>query len=147
MTSPSRILCHPPVLFGLFFRRAPIFAGGNTPLLYRCQIVGNLGDHLAQFQRVQPTGRNLLNAKSSAVNITGDSDSTGAITGNILGAALGIEQIPARWLDTLELREVITEIADDLASVKQWRISSGEYRRSPEEEAEENWWMTKYPGW
>ena len=91
--------------------------------------------------------KNLEDGVIMAVNITGDSDSTGAITGNILGTMLGVEQIPARWLDKLELREVITEIADDLASVKQWRISSGEYRRSPEEEAEENWWTTKYPGW
>jgi ADP-ribosylglycohydrolase len=40
-----------------------------------------------------------------AVNITGDSDSTGSLAGNILGAALGEQSIPRRWLEVLELRE------------------------------------------
>ena len=50
----------------------------------------------------------------AAVNHSGDSDSTGAITGNILGAALGLKAIPQKYLETLELRDVILEIADDL---------------------------------
>jgi ADP-ribosylglycohydrolase len=49
-----------------------------------------------------------------AVNHDGDSDSTGAITGNLLGARHGVDAIPAQWLDPLELREVISEIAEDL---------------------------------
>lgn len=49
-----------------------------------------------------------------AVNHSGDSDSTGTITGNILGTALGIQAIPERWLAVLELREVIEQIAADL---------------------------------
>ncbi|SIM34051.1 Probable ADP-ribosylglycohydrolase [Mycobacteroides abscessus subsp. abscessus] len=48
------------------------------------------------------------------MNHSGDSDSTGAITGNILGAMCGTESLPQDWLDELELREVITTIADDL---------------------------------
>ncbi len=50
-----------------------------------------------------------------AVNHSGDSDSTGAIAGNLLGAALGRTAIPARWLELLELREVIEQVASDLA--------------------------------
>ena len=50
----------------------------------------------------------------AAVNHGGDSDSTGAVTGNILGASLGLRGIPQKYLDNLELREVILEIADDL---------------------------------
>ena len=49
-----------------------------------------------------------------AVNHSGDSDSTGAITGNILGASLGKDAIPAPWLKQLELRPLIEEIALDL---------------------------------
>ena len=49
-----------------------------------------------------------------AVNHDGDSDSTGSITGNMLGVALGVDAIPAEWLEGLELREVIEEVADDL---------------------------------
>lgn len=50
----------------------------------------------------------------AAVNHDGDSDSTGAVTGNILGAALGFDAIPRKYLDKLELKEVILEIAEDL---------------------------------
>jgi ADP-ribosylglycohydrolase len=55
-------------------------------------------------------------ALSLAVTHSGDSDSTGAITGNLLGAALGENAIPSRWLEALELREVIEAIADDVAT-------------------------------
>lgn len=39
----------------------------------------------------------------TAVNHDGDSDSTGAITGNILGAYLGVNSIPKEWVDKVEL--------------------------------------------
>jgi ADP-ribosylglycohydrolase len=52
-----------------------------------------------------------------AVNHDGDSDSTGAIAGQLLGAGLGEGAIPARWLAALELREVIADMADRLAGV------------------------------
>lgn len=50
----------------------------------------------------------------ASVNHSGDSDSTGAVTGNILGAYLGLKSIPQKYLDNLELKDVILEIADDL---------------------------------
>ncbi len=50
----------------------------------------------------------------AAVNHSGDSDSTGAITGTILGMYLGIQAIPAEWLADVELTDVVTQIADDL---------------------------------
>lgn len=50
----------------------------------------------------------------ASVNHSGDSDSTGSVTGNILGAYLGIKAIPQKYLDNLELYDVIIEIADDL---------------------------------
>jgi ADP-ribosylglycohydrolase len=57
-----------------------------------------------------------------AVNHDGDSDSTGAITGNILGAMHGVHAIPKRWLEPLELRAVIASIADDLAEFRGWHV-------------------------
>ena len=57
---------------------------------------------------------NFENALIAAVNHAGDSDSTGAITGNILGAAIGYEAIPEFFLDDLELHDVILHMADDL---------------------------------
>lgn len=50
-----------------------------------------------------------------AVNHDGDSDSTGAIAGNIIGAILGYEAIPHKYLDNLELHDVIVSVADDLS--------------------------------
>jgi ADP-ribosylglycohydrolase len=64
-----------------------------------------------------------------AVNHSGDSDSTGAVAGTILGTMLGKEGIPSRYLERLELAGAIEEIARDLAT---------RFR----EEAE---WEAKYP--
>ena len=59
----------------------------------------------------------------AAVNHDGDSDSTGAITGNIMGAIYGYELIKQKRLfcpegkefnDTIELSNIILAIADDL---------------------------------
>ena len=46
-----------------------------------------------------------------AVNHGGDSDSTGAITGNLLGTLHGAGAIPERWLAQLELRAEIEDLA------------------------------------
>ena len=50
----------------------------------------------------------------ASVNHSGDSDSTGAVTGNILGASLGYDAIPKKYTENLELRDVILELAEDL---------------------------------
>lgn len=50
----------------------------------------------------------------AAVNHSGDSDSTGAVTGNILGAWLGCDAIEDKWKRNLELKKIILEMADDL---------------------------------
>ena len=55
----------------------------------------------------------------ASVNHSGDSDSTGAITGHIVGAYLGLSSIPEEWVQKLEIREVIEQIADDLLSYYQ----------------------------
>lgn len=54
------------------------------------------------------------NAIIAAVNHSGDSDSTGAVTGNILGAYLGIDKIPEKFVANLEMASLIEEIAEDL---------------------------------
>lgn len=51
-----------------------------------------------------------------SVNHSGDSDSTGTITGNILGALHGRSAIPPHWIDDLELNGLIEETAMDLYS-------------------------------
>ena len=50
----------------------------------------------------------------SSVNHSGDSDSTGAICGNIMGLLLGRSAIPDYYTKDLELLDVIEEMASDL---------------------------------
>ena len=57
---------------------------------------------------------NFEQAMIAAVNHGGDSDSTGAVMGNILGAAAGYEAIPQAFKDDVELHDVILHMADDL---------------------------------
>ncbi len=56
------------------------------------------------------------NALRLAVNHGGDSDSTGSICGNIIGAYKGAAALPTKWFRRLELGEVIEETADALCS-------------------------------
>lgn len=53
-------------------------------------------------------------AITTSVNHNGDSDSTGAVTGNILGALIGYKNIDIKWKENLELSETILNIADML---------------------------------
>ena len=76
-------------------------------------------------------GDDFARAVRLAVNHSGDSDSTGAITGNLVGLMLGAEAIPANWLRDLELRNEIEAMARDL------------HTRFEESEA----WLARYPGW
>lgn len=61
----------------------------------------------------------------AAVNHNGDSDSTGAVTGNIVGARIGYEAIQDKWKQNLECKDVILEIADDLCHDCQTDESGG----------------------
>lgn len=70
-----------------------------------------------------------------AVNHDGDSDSTGAIAGNIIGAYLGYEKIPSRFIEKLQLKEIILEIADDL---------SVEIPVNSSFKNNDEYWMSKY---
>jgi len=76
-----------------------------------------------------------------AVNHDGNSSATAALTGHLLGAALGMEAIPSRWLAPLELREVITEIAGDVYDWPQWELGDD---KATAESTQRLW--EKYPG-
>ncbi|MQA86097.1 MAG: ADP-ribosylglycohydrolase family protein [Streptosporangiales bacterium] len=51
-----------------------------------------------------------------AVNHSGDSDSTGAICGNLLGARYGEAALPPDWVGQIEGRDAILKLADDFAA-------------------------------
>ncbi len=79
-----------------------------------------------------------------AVNHSGDSDSTGAICGHLLGASLGFEALPREWLEVVEGRETIERLADDLLAEDQdLRPKGSEFETEP---GFEEWWG-RYPGW
>jgi ADP-ribosylglycohydrolase len=80
------------------------------------------------------TAKDFEGALSLSVTHSGDSDSTGSMVGQLLGAAWGEEAIPARWLRELELRDVVEQIADDVAAVR-----AGSLDREAAAE--------RYPGW
>lgn len=63
-------------------------------------------------------------AMIASVNHCGDSDSTGAVTGNLLGAVVGYEAIPKFFKTDLELHDVILHVADDL-----WRGETTKYKQ------------------
>jgi ADP-ribosyl-[dinitrogen reductase] hydrolase len=52
-----------------------------------------------------------------AVNLGGDTDTNGAVTGALLGARLGTAAIPSRWLETLERRAELEGIGRQLAAM------------------------------
>ena len=65
---------------------------------------------------------NLEEAIVAAVNQGGDADTQGAVTGALAGALYGVEAIPARWLEVLQERELLRDLADQL-------LVAAEYRR------------------
>lgn len=77
-----------------------------------------------------------------AVNHSGDTDSTGAICGNLLGARFGEQCLPAEWLADLEARELIETVADDLAL--QFGSLWDEEAPTPEEFGPD---LDRYPAW
>jgi ADP-ribosylglycohydrolase len=57
----------------------------------------------------------------AAVNHDGDSDSTGSICGNIVGAIHGVAGLPQDWVEQVELRDVIETLAQDFTAVLEGR--------------------------
>ncbi len=77
-------------------------------------------------------GDKLADGLLLAVNHSGDSDSTGVICGNLLGARLGSDEIPSQWLQNLELREAIETLAAEAAQ-EFFERDAGEGRAAPDD--------------
>jgi ADP-ribosylglycohydrolase len=77
-----------------------------------------------------PVARSFKHGVILAVNHDGDFDSTGSITGNLLGAMRGVKVISSEWLQALELRDAITTLAEDPYAFKDWEI--GEFSENAE---------------
>src|SRR5690242_313727 len=79
-----------------------------------------------------PESEQVLDALALAVTHSGDSDSTGAICGNILGALHGETALPSELAHAVEGRSVILQLADDFAL---------EFSQA------DTAWADRYPGW
>jgi ADP-ribosylglycohydrolase len=111
--------------------RALEFASDSAPTPQKVESLGEgwvAEEALAIGIYAALTAENFTQGVVVAVNHGGDSDSTGAIAGNILGTALGRTAVGEQWLEDLELRDEIIEIARDLAYAHAGRaVDSGRY--------------------
>jgi len=88
--------------------------GPPTPEKLESLGAGNVGETaLSMSVYVALTTSDVDTALLASVNHSGDSDSTGSVCGNLVGAMYGEEALRTAWLDQLELREVIGQLADD----------------------------------
>jgi len=104
-------------------RRAVDLAEGPAPpwdayraldTLGRGRAEGWVGDEalaMALFAALRHAG-SLERAVITAAYHAGDSDTTGAVAGAVMGAHLGERAIPARWLEALEGREELAVLAE-----------------------------------
>lgn len=83
----------------------------------------------------------ILDALALAVTHSGDSDSTGAICGNILGTAHGASALPAELVFNVEGRGTLLQLADDLVL----EMTAGDRLHS--DWGPDTQWTTRYPGW
>lgn len=90
---------------------------------------------------VHPEPAGVLDALALAVTHSGDSDSTGAICGNILGAGHGETALPAELVFGVEGRGTILQLADDLA------LELTERDRLHGDRGPHTAWIKRYPGW
>ena len=90
---------------------------GKTPTPERVELLGGgwvAEEALAISVYSALSATSPADAMANTVNHGGDSDSTGSITGNILGAALGTDWLDAELLGELEGCSVIEQLAGDL---------------------------------
>ena len=66
---------------------------------------------------------NFADGASMAVNLGEDSDTTGAVYGQIAGAYYGASRIPRQWLNSLAHRDLIIDFADRLYDSRPFSIS------------------------
>ena len=77
-------------------------------------------------------------ALAAAVNHDGDSDSTGAICGDLMGAIIGYNAIPEHFKQKLELKYLLLDMADDI--VRGCSISEHHAPETPDEKQ----WEKRY---
>lgn len=70
------------------------------------------------FENGEPSADSAEAAIVSAVNRGGDADTIGAVAGAVAGARFGAEALPESWLDVLDHRDELADLAEEIASVE-----------------------------
>lgn len=87
-----------------------------------------------------PDHERVRGAMLLSVNHSGDSDSTAAIAGSLLGARFGRDALPHRWANTLDAAPVIDRLATDYCTEFGLTPPADEHGTPPR-----SWWDA-YPG-
>lgn len=74
-----------------------------------------------------------------AVNHSGSSALTGALTGAIIGARAGVAGLPRQWVEALDVRDLLLELAEDAF----WHFA---HRNVLAVEGDDDW-TERYPRW
>lgn len=75
---------------------------------------GRARDTLLAAKWCVATTESFESAVLKAVNLGGDADTIGAVTGQIAGACYGVEVIPPSWRDGLHQSARLTDLAEQL---------------------------------
>jgi len=95
---------------------------------HKSKVVIELGNTVEAFNSVPVSIYSFLancgfkNALNYALSLGGDRDTISAMTGAIAGACYGIEDIPEEWVNTLENKTYIEELADGLWQIKMKKV-------------------------
>lgn len=106
------------ICFTELMNKAVELSQSDTPVLYAIHELGEgwvaeetLAISVYCSLRYQDS---FTEAVLASVNHWGDSDSTGAVTGNIMGAWLGVKAIPKNLTENLYLKEIVIQIAEHM---------------------------------
>jgi ADP-ribosylglycohydrolase len=131
---------HQPVTDGLKHALGAVRQGIPSPA--RIASIGdghNAEDALAIAVYCALVGEDIRHGLRLAVNHDGPSETTGALTGSLLGALHGETALPPAWLSELEGRATILELADDFAM----EMTQGPALHGPTVTAPG--WLARYP--
>jgi ADP-ribosyl-[dinitrogen reductase] hydrolase len=83
----------------------------------RCRTTAYVVDTLVTSLSVGLTADSIEQGIVEAVNLGGDTDTIGAVTGAVVGARFGASPLPERWLSVLDRADELRETAERLADL------------------------------
>jgi ADP-ribosyl-[dinitrogen reductase] hydrolase len=84
----------------------------------RCRTTAYVVDTLGTALSVGLTADSAEEGIVDAVNLGGDTDTVGAVTGAVVGARFGASALPERWLGALDRADELRELGERLAALE-----------------------------